>query len=147
MGGGHADGARRLSERPPREEPIAPRERSVSPCVAGLRCRCPRCGEGRLFSGFLVLAPRCEACGLDYGFADAGDGPAVFVTLIAGFVVVAAAVIVEFIWRPPYWLHALLWIPTVLVVTLGLLRPLKGLLIALQFHHKAAEGRIDRGRP
>jgi uncharacterized protein (DUF983 family) len=117
---------------------------SVSPYFAGLRCRCPRCGEGRLFEGFLTLAPRCERCGLDFGFADAGDGPAVFVILIAGFVVVVLAVMVEFLWRPPYWVHAVLWVPAILAVTLGLLRPLKGTLIALQYHHKAAEGRSDR---
>ena len=63
--------------------------------------------------------------------------------LIAGFLVVGAAVIVEFLWRPPYWVHALLWIPIILIVTLGLLRPLKGLLIALQFHHKAEESRTE----
>jgi uncharacterized protein (DUF983 family) len=111
-----------------------------------VRCRCPRCGRGRLFTGFLTLAPRCESCGLDYGFADAGDGPAVFVILIAGFLVVAAAVIVEFVWRPPYWVHAILWIPLILIVTLGLLQPLKGLLVALQFHHQAEEGRLDRSK-
>ena len=116
----------------------------VSPFVAGLKCRCPRCGDGRLFAGFLELAPRCNKCRLDYDFADAVDGPAVFVILIEGFLVVGLAVVVEFVWRPPYWLHAILWIPLVLAVTLGLLRPLKGLLVALQFHHKAAEGRIDR---
>jgi uncharacterized protein (DUF983 family) len=115
----------------------------VSPYIAGIACRCPRCGRGRLFTGFLTLAPACESCGLDYGFADAGDGPAVFVILIAGFLVLGAAVIVEFIWRPPYWVHALLWIPMILIVTLGLLRPLKGLLVALQFHHKAEEGRSE----
>ncbi len=118
----------------------------MSPYIAGIACRCPRCGRGRLFTGFLTLAPACESCGLDYGFADAGDGPAVFVILIAGFLVVGAAVIVEFVWRPPYWVHALLWIPMILVVTLGLLRPLKGLLVALQFHHKAEEGRSDRDK-
>ncbi len=118
----------------------------MSPYVAGIACRCPRCGRGRLFTGFLTLAPACENCGLDYGFADAGDGPAVFVILIAGFLVVGAAVIVEFVWRPPYWVHALLWIPMILAVTLGLLRPLKGLLVALQFHHKAEEGRPDRDK-
>jgi uncharacterized protein (DUF983 family) len=116
----------------------------ISPYAAGLRCRCPRCGEGRLFTGFLTLAPRCERCSLDFGFADAGDGPAVFVILIAGFVVVGLAVMVEFLWRPPYWVHAVLWIPAILAVTLGLLRPLKGTLIALQYFHRAAEGRIDR---
>jgi uncharacterized protein (DUF983 family) len=68
----------------------------------------------------------------------------VFIILIAGFLIVGLAVVVEFIWRPPYWVHAVLWIPLVLIVTLGMLRPLKALMIALQYHHKAAEGRIDR---
>jgi uncharacterized protein (DUF983 family) len=117
---------------------------SVSPYTAGLRCRCPRCGEGRLFAGYLTLAPRCERCNLDFSFADAGDGPAVFVILIAGFIVVGSALVVEATWRPPYWLHAVLWLPLLLILTLGLLRPLKGLLVALQFHHKAEEGRVDR---
>ncbi len=115
----------------------------VSPYAAGLRGRCPRCGEGRLFAGYLDLAPRCERCGLDYSFADAGDGPAVFVILIAGFAVVGAALVVEMLWRPPYLVHAALWLPMLLVLTLGLLRPLKGLLVTLQYHHKAQEGRPD----
>jgi uncharacterized protein (DUF983 family) len=117
---------------------------AFTPIHRGIQCRCPRCGEGRLFSGFLSLAPRCERCGLDYGFADAGDGPAVFVILISGFLVVGSALVTEIIWRPPYWVHAVLWIPLMLAVTLGLLRPLKGVLVALQFHHQAAEGRFDR---
>jgi uncharacterized protein (DUF983 family) len=120
---------------------------TVSPYAAGLRGRCPRCGEGNLFAGYLTLAPRCASCDLDYAFADSGDGPAVFVILIAGFVVVGAALVTEAMWRPPYWLHAALWVPLLLFLTLGLLRPLKGLLVALQYHHKAEEGRIDRGAP
>jgi uncharacterized protein (DUF983 family) len=116
----------------------------VSPYGAGLRCRCPRCGKGGLFNGYLELAPSCESCQLDFGFADSGDGPAVFVILIAGFIVVFSAMLVEILWRPPYWLHALLWLPLILLTTLGLLRPAKGLMIALQYHHKAEEGRLDR---
>ena len=108
----------------------------------GLRGRCPRCGEGHLFQGFLNLRPACEHCGLDYGFADAGDGPAVFVILIGGFIVVFAAMVVEFLYQPPYWVHAALWLPLILLLTLGPLRPIKGLLIALQYHHKAQEGRL-----
>jgi uncharacterized protein (DUF983 family) len=114
------------------------------PISKGLRCRCPRCGEGRLFTGFLTLRPSCERCGLDYKFADAGDGPAVFVILIGGAIVVGAALITEVVYRPPYWLHALLWVPLILLVTLAPLRPLKSLLIALQFHHRAAEGRLEK---
>jgi uncharacterized protein (DUF983 family) len=115
-----------------------------SPITAGLTGRCPRCGKGKLFKGFLTPSPACEACGLDFSFADAGDGPAVFVILLAGFVVVGLALIVEFLYQPPFWLHALLWGPLILLVTLGPLRPLKGVLIALQYHHDAAEGRLER---
>lgn len=118
---------------------------STSPVLSGLRCRCPRCGEGKLLDGFLTLAPKCEACGLDYGFADAGDGPAVFVILLAGFIVVAAALVVEVKYQPPYWVHAALWLPLILASTLGLLRPTKGLLISLQYANRAAEGRLDKG--
>jgi uncharacterized protein (DUF983 family) len=118
------------------------------PIGRGLRGECPRCGEGRLFQGFLSLRPACERCGLDYGFADAGDGPAVFVILIGGFIVVFAALMTEIVYQPPYWVHAALWLPLILVVTLVPLRLIKGLLIALQYHHKAAEGRLEfRGDP
>jgi uncharacterized protein (DUF983 family) len=110
----------------------------------GLFCRCPRCGEGRLLTGFLTIAPRCDRCGLDYGFADSGDGPAVFVIMIAGFLIVGLALFVEIKFHPPVWLHAIIWIPLTLGVCIGLLRPLKGLLIALQFHHKAREGQIEK---
>jgi uncharacterized protein (DUF983 family) len=117
------------------------------PIATGLAGHCPRCGKGKLFHGFLTLRERCEACGLDYSFADAGDGPAVFVIFFAGFVVVGAALIVEFLYQPPFWLHALLWGPLILITTLGPLRPLKGLLIALQYHHKAEEGRLHQRGP
>jgi uncharacterized protein (DUF983 family) len=114
------------------------------PIARGLRGRCPRCGEGKLFQGFLTLRPRCEKCGLDYRFADAGDGPAVFVILLGGAIVVFAALITEVVYQPPYWVHAALWLPLILLVTLAPLRPIKGLMIALQYHHKAAEGRFEQ---
>jgi len=112
------------------------------PIARGLRGRCPRCGEGKLFQGFLQLRPRCESCGLDFNFADAGDGPAVFVILIGGAIVVGAALITEVVYQPPYWVHAMLWLPLILFVTLAPLRPIKGLMIALQYHHRAQEGRL-----
>ena len=108
----------------------------------GLACKCPRCGRGRLYSGFLTLRPACESCGLDYAFIDSGDGPAVFVIMIAGAIVVACALIVEVKYQPPFWVHAALWLSLTLAVTLWPLRAIKSLLIALQFHHKAAEGRL-----
>ena len=120
-------------------------EPKLSPIRTGLTCRCPRCGKGKLFAGFLSLRPRCEACGLDYKFADSGDGPAVFIILIAGFIVVGCALVVEFKYAPPFWVHALLWGPLILATTLLPLRPMKSLMIALQYHHRAAEGRLESG--
>jgi len=113
---------------------------------AGLSCDCPRCGQGRLFQGFVTVRPRCDVCDLDYGFADAGDGPAVFIMFLAGFIVVAAALVTEVLYQPPFWVHAALWLPLIAVVTLGPLRPMKGLMIALQYFHKAAESRFGGGR-
>ena len=95
-----------------------------------------------MFNGFLTLRPACDKCGLDYDFADAGDGPAVFVILLGGGLVVMAALITEVVYQPPYWLHAALWLPLILLLTLLPLRMIKGVLIALQFHHKAAPGEL-----
>ncbi|ODN71635.1 DUF983 domain-containing protein [Methylobrevis pamukkalensis] len=117
----------------------------VPPVGAGLRGRCPRCGNGPLFKGFLDTAPSCRACGLDFKFIDAGDGPAVFVILIVGFIVVGAALVTEVRWQPPIWLHILLWFPLTLGLGLGMLRPLKGLMIALQYKNRAEEGRLLTG--
>ncbi len=110
--------------------------------LRGLACKCPRCGRGKLYAGFLTLAANCDACGLDYAFIDSGDGPAVFIIMIAGAIVVASALIVEIKYQPPLWVHAALWLPLTLAVTLWPLRAAKSLLIALQFFHKAAEGRL-----
>jgi uncharacterized protein (DUF983 family) len=115
--------------------------------LRGVACKCPRCGVGKLFDGFLTLRAKCDACGLDYAFIDAGDGPAVFVILIAGAIVVGAALIVEVKYQPPFWVHAALWLPLTLAVTLWPLRAMKSLLVALQFHHKAAEGRLIEKPP
>jgi uncharacterized protein (DUF983 family) len=111
--------------------------------ATGMRGRCPRCGEGRLWNGFLSLQPRCQACGLDFSFADSGDGPAVFVIMIVGFIVVGLALFVEFTFGPPFWVHVLLWVPLVLAFSIGLLRPLKGFMIAQQYRYRAEEGRVD----
>ena len=113
--------------------------------LRGVACKCPRCGQGRLFNGFLTIARACERCGLDFGFTDAGDGPAVFIILIAGFVVVFLALIIEVKYDPPIWVEAVISVPMVLAATLLPLRSMKSLLISLQYHHKAAEGRLAEG--
>ena len=117
-------------------------DKAPSPFIAGLWGRCPRCGKGKLFTGFLNLRPRCEHCGLDFSFVDSADGPAFFVMFLSGFIVAGSALAVEMIYAPPYWVHAVLWVPLILITTLVPLRPVKGLMIALQYHHKAAEGRF-----
>lgn len=114
-----------------------------SPLVAGLKGRCPRCGRGPLFKGFLAFAPKCDVCGLDYSFADSADGPAVFVSLIGGFIVLGIAFWTELTFEPPMWIHLVLFLPLTLIVCVGLLRPLKGILVAQQYRTKAEQGRFE----
>jgi uncharacterized protein (DUF983 family) len=113
-----------------------------SPLAAGLKARCPRCGQGPLFRSGLGLRERCERCGLSYAFADSGDGPAVFAIFILGFVVLGGALWVEFRLGPPIWVHVVLWGLLTPLLALILLRVLKATLIALQYKHQAGEGRL-----
>jgi uncharacterized protein (DUF983 family) len=112
---------------------------AVSPFSAGLRCRCPRCGIGRLFDGFLTVADKCSVCGLDYSVADSGDGPAIFVIFIVGPIVTGFALWTEATFQPPYWVHVVLWGPAVLGGCLLLLRPFKATLVALQYRNRAGD--------
>jgi uncharacterized protein (DUF983 family) len=117
---------------------------SPSPFVTGLSCRCPRCGQGRLFDGFLKTVKNCPVCGADLQKADSGDGPAVFIIFILGFLVVPLALLLEAKVEPPMWVHLAIWPAVILGGSIGLLQPLKGLMIALQFRHKASDsGSID----
>jgi len=113
---------------------------------SGMLGRCPSCHKGKMFDGYLTLAPRCNVCGQTFDFADSGDGPAIFVMLVTGFIIVGAALYVEVVYQPPYWVHAVVWGTVALVLPLLLLRSFKGVLIALQFQHKAEEGKLDSGR-
>ncbi len=114
----------------------APTREPVSAFKAGIAGRCPRCGEGRLFDGFLDVVERCEVCQLDLTQENAGDGPAVFIMLIVGFVVVGLALAAEMTLAPPLWLHMVVWFPLILAGSIGLLRPFKATLIALQYRHR-----------
>src|SRR6266571_146136 len=109
---------------------------AISPLRAALGCRCPRCGRGRLFAGLLNVRRTCEVCGLDLSAQDAGDGPAVFVILFLGLIVVGLAALVEIRFSPPIWVHLLLWTPLILGGAVVMLRPLKAGLIALQYRHR-----------
>ena len=115
----------------------------LSTLAIGLRCRCPRCGEGKLFRGFLTLAPACDRCGLDFGFADPADGPAFFVMSGVGVVVTALWGWWAVVAQPPVLLQLVVAITAMLVGCLSLLRPVKAWLVAEQFVHKAEEGRFE----
>ncbi|GBU17555.1 MULTISPECIES: DUF983 domain-containing protein [Methylobacterium] len=123
---------------------MTPPEMRPAPIPTGLSGRCPRCGEGHLFKGFLALRPSCEACGLDYAGFDSADGPAFFVMSIVGLVVVGLALWLEIAYEPPMWVHALVAGTLSIGLSLLLVRPLKGMLIALQYANKAEQGRFQR---
>ena len=106
--------------------------------------KCPRCGEGRLYDGFLKLADRCDHCGLDYGFADAGDGPAVFVIMIVGFLATGGVLWTEFTLEPPFWVHIVVWGPLTVALSLIGLYWLKGGLVAQQYRTKAEQGQRQK---
>ncbi|HEX5327240.1 MAG TPA: DUF983 domain-containing protein [Acetobacteraceae bacterium] len=109
---------------------------AISPLRTALRCRCPRCGEGRVLRGLLDVCERCEVCGLDLSAADTGDGPAVLVILLLGFIVVALAAVVEIRFSPPLWVHLMLWTPFTIGGAIVMLRPLKAWLIAQQYRYR-----------
>jgi uncharacterized protein (DUF983 family) len=119
-------------------------QRGAAPFIAGALGRCPNCGVGPLFTGFLTVTPRCSNCGFDLAKSDSGDGPAVFVIFIAGFIAAFGLLFTEIVYRAPLWLEGLIWLPVAAVLCVGLLRPLKGLMIAAQFANKASQaGRDD----
>jgi uncharacterized protein (DUF983 family) len=116
-------------------EPSSPAV-AVSAVRAGLKGRCPRCGQGRLFAGFLKVRPGCDTCGLDFSTIQTGDGPASFIMQIAGFAVGFSALVVEIKYHPPMWLHLVVWLPLVVVLSLALMRPGRGLMIGLQYRNQ-----------
>ena len=117
---------------------------TVSVMTAGLKCRCPRCGNGPLFRQVLNMRDSCTVCGLDYKFVDTGDGPAVFAIFILGFFCLGGALIAEFKFGVPWWAHVLLLGFFTPLLAVFLLRFLKATLIALQFKNKAEEGRLSK---
>ena len=117
---------------------------ALPPMQTGIRGRCPRCGQGHLFKGFLTLAPKCEACGLDYSSFNVGDGPAAFLTFLVGGLITGLAIWLELAWHPPFWVHALLWIPLTSLAVIWGLRAGKAALLAAEFQRQAGEGQIKK---
>jgi uncharacterized protein (DUF983 family) len=128
----------------PTEYHLPPRE---TPMTLGIRGRCPRCGKGHIFAGFLRLAPRCDVCDLDLSFADPADGPAFFVMSIVAVPVTVFAIWLELSHEPPFWVHLLTTFPLLLASSMLLLRPFKGWLVCSQYINKAAEGRFGPRKP
>ncbi len=116
---------------------------AVSAISAGLRCRCPNCGEGQVFRGYLTFEEKCDACEADLTIADAGDGPAFFVMFACLIVVAPTAMIFELAVRPPHWVHFVLWPPVIVIFCMWLLRPFKATLFALQWKHQAGQAKLD----
>ena len=117
--------------------------KEVSPISAGLRCRCPKCGEGPVFSSYLGFAPSCSACGADFSKADSGDGPAFFVMFLVGIVITPPVLLVQILFDPPAWVHMLIWGPIIILLSTLLLRPFKSLLFALQWKNHAEEAQWE----
>ena len=115
----------------------------LSPVSTGIAGKCPRCGRGHLFAGYLNVAPKCGSCGLSYEFADGGDGAAWFVMLFVCVVGVGSILGVEVAYSPPFWVHALIAIPVLVILPLVLLRPVKGVLLNQQWKTGAREGRRE----
>jgi uncharacterized protein (DUF983 family) len=111
---------------------------ALAPFLAGVRGRCPNCGGGPLFEGFLRIRPLCQACGFDLGASDSGDGPAVFVIIIVGFIAVFGAMFTMIAYpEAPIWAPLAIWIPVAGGLSLALLRPMKGLMVAAHVRNRA----------
>jgi len=107
--------------------------------VAGLQCRCPRCGKGPLFDGYLKIAPACTVCGLGFAGNDTGDGPAFFIMMPLCILTAVVALVFELKAEPPLWVHMVIW-PLFIALIAGLtLRPVKAIMVALQYRYRNVE--------
>lgn len=118
-------------------------DREVPPLLAGLGCRCPRCGEGKLFESFLTVDECCTVCDLDLRQADSGDGPAVFLIFVLGGLIVPIMLLLDAWMSPPLWVHAGIAGLLILGGALALLRPFKATILALHYRHSVS----DRNSP
>ena len=125
----------------PQSEPSQPAR--IDPIRAGLLCRCPNCGKGKLFAGFLKVVDRCGVCGFDFTRLNTGDGAAIFIMQIAGGIVVFGALFVQIAYEPPIWAMLVVALPLVVGLSLGLMRPGKGAMVALQMRNKAGQAQND----
>ena len=135
-----SDDASRAAEGPPQQAVIVP----VPLVRAALQARCPQCGVGPLFDGWVRFASHCRACGLDFSASNVGDGPAAFLILIVGGLVTALALFLQLAASPPFWVHILLWVPITTALVIVCLRASKSALLIIEYRNQAREGRISR---
>ncbi|MTI16377.1 DUF983 domain-containing protein [Rhodobacteraceae bacterium RKSG542] len=111
-----------------------PSDREVAPALLkGSLCKCPACGTGKVFDGYLTVRAQCDACGEELHHHRADDAPPYFTIFIVGHIVVWLMLVVEMAYFPPLWLHIALWVPLTIVMSLAMLRPIKGALVGLQW--------------
>jgi uncharacterized protein (DUF983 family) len=120
--------------------PVLPFGDPLSPLMTGIRGRCPRCGEGKLFAGLLKLAPACDHCGLSYAFADPADGPAFFVMSVTSFLSVGILFPLQAVFHLPDWALLALIATATVALSIAMLAPIKGWLVNSQYFYKAGEG-------
>jgi uncharacterized protein (DUF983 family) len=101
---------------------------------------CPECGAKTLFVGPAGFADKCDNCGLDYSSFNVGDGPAALLTLVIGALIILLAIMVDVAFRPPFWVHVLIWVPLTAALTVYSLRVAKGALLASEHRNRAGEG-------
>jgi len=121
--------------------PVPPDTKKGQPGIAtaALFGCCPRCHGRTLFAGYAKFADRCRACGLDFSRFNVGDGPAAFLTLIIGTVITGLAIWLELAVEPPFWVHAILWVPLTAAAVLGGLRASKAWLLQAEYRRSARE--------
>ena len=119
--------------------------KAPTPSQSALRGLCPRCGNKTLFAGLATFGVGCRACGLDYSSFNVGDGPAAFMIFLVGGLITGLAIALELAAEPPFWVHILLWLPLTTLAVIFLLRFAKGMLLALEYRHRAREGQIRPG--
>lgn len=126
----------------PLPDPGTPAPDRVSLARVAIGGCCPRCGKAPLFAGLVTYAARCRNCGLDFSAFNVGDGAASFLILIVGAIVTGLAMWLELSRAPPWYIHVLLWGPLSLLLTLGLMRIAKALLLTIEFRQEARQGRL-----
>ena len=124
-----------------------PLEASPSIAEVALKALCPRCGRRTLYAGYIRFAESCTYCGLDFTRFNVGDGPAAFLTLIIGTIIVALAIWLEVAASPPFWVHILIWLPLTVAGVMASLRFAKAALIGIEYRNQAREGRVDKREP